>query len=115
MCLLESFLAGKTRDYEALPPVPHATPISSSTLGEQPFHRDFETISNFSWDAVTSDVTTFSEDWEDLESLYAHDVLDHELCHDPELQQVDREDSRAALPQRTYAQALAEQLGGPQE
>ena len=86
MCLLESFLPGKARDYEALPPVPQATPVSSSALGEQPFHQNFETISNFSWDAVTSDITALSEDWEDLESAYAHDNFDYELGHDPEFQ-----------------------------
>jgi hypothetical protein len=73
-------------------------------------------MSNFSWDAMTSDnLSDFSEeDWEDLESAYTHDTLDYELGRDLKLLQVARNDSDSDAsspsttpPQRTYAQALA--------
>ena len=76
-------------------------------------------MSNFSWDAMTSDnLSVFSEDWEDLESAYTHDALDHELDRDLKLLQIARNDSDSDAssspsaspsttpPQRTYAQAL---------
>ena len=94
--------------------------IISSELGEPSFHQDFETMSNFSWDAMTSDdFSVFSEeDWEDLESAYTHDTLDYELDRDLKLLRVARNDSDSSTssspstspsttpPQRTYAQAL---------
>ena len=89
--------------------------IISSEVGEPSFHQDFETMSNFSWDAMTSDdFSVFSEeDWEDLESAYTHDTLDYELGRDLELLRAARHDSDSSAsspsttpPKRTYAQAL---------
>ncbi|KAF9652269.1 hypothetical protein BDM02DRAFT_2899345 [Thelephora ganbajun] len=106
----------KARGYEALPSAPRAPSILPSELGEPSFHQDFETMSNFSWDAMTSDnLSVFSEeDWEDLESAYTHDTLDYELDRDLRLLRIARNDSDSSTsspsttpPQRTYAQALA--------
>ena len=89
--------------------------IISSELGEPSFHQDFETMSNFSWDAMTSDnLSVFSEeDWSDLESAYTHDTLDYQLDRDLQLLRVARSDPDSGSsspsttpPQRTYAQAL---------
>jgi len=73
-------------------------------------------MSNFSWDAMTSDnLSDFSEeDWEDLESAYTHDTLDYELDRDLKLLRIARQDSDSSStsspsstpPHRTYAQAL---------
>ena len=72
-------------------------------------------MSNFSWDALTSDnLSVFDEeDWEDLESAYTHDTLDYELDRDLKLLRMARNDSDSSSsspsttpPQRTYAQAL---------
>jgi len=59
----------KARGYEVVPSVPRVSSVPPSELGEPSFHQDFETMSNFSWDAMTSDnLSVFSEeDWEDLE------------------------------------------------
>jgi len=104
----------KTRGYEArgYETIPSTSP---SELGEPPSHHDFETMSNFSWDAMTSDdLSVFSEeDWEDLESAYTHDTLDYELDRDLKLLRAARNGSDSSdsspsttPPQRTYAQAL---------
>ena len=119
-CSPDSLLAGKARGYEALPSAPRVSSVPPSELGEPSFHHDFETMSNFSWDAMTSDnLSDFSEeDWEDLESAYTHDTLDYELDRDLKLLRVARNDSDSSAssspsttpsttpPQRTYAQAL---------
>jgi len=112
-------LSGKVRGYEVLPSVPRVSSLPPSEFGEPPLHNDFETMSNFSWDAMTSDnLSVFSEDWEDLESAYTHDTLDYELDRDLKLLQIARNDSDSSAssspstspsttpPQRTYAQAL---------
>lgn len=106
----------KARGYEVLPSVSQLSSLPPSELGEPSFHQDFETMSNFSWDAMTSDnLSVFSEeDWEDLESAYTHDTLDYELDRDLKLLRIARNDSDSTAsspsttpPQRTYAQALA--------
>ncbi|KAF9788712.1 hypothetical protein BJ322DRAFT_656213 [Thelephora terrestris] len=106
----------KARGYEVLPSVPRVSSVPPSEHGEQSFHHEFETMSNFSWDAVTSDnLSVFSEDdWEDLESAYTHETLDYELDRDLKLLRMARDDSDSSAsspsttpPQRTYAQALA--------
>ena len=98
-----------------LPSVSRVSSVSPSELGEPSFHNDFETMSNFSWDAMTSDdLNAFDEeDWEDLESAYTHDTLDYELDRDLKLLRMARNDSDSSAsspsttpPQRTYAQAL---------
>jgi hypothetical protein len=96
----ETLLTGKVHGYEVLPPVPQVSSVPPSELGDPSSLYDFETMSNFSWDAMASDdLSVFSEeDWEDLESTYAHDTLDYELDQDLKL--------LPAVPQRTYAQAL---------
>jgi len=105
----------KARDYEVLPSVPRVSSVPSSELGEPSLLHDFETMSNFSWDAMASDdLSVFSEeDWEDLESAYTHDTLDYELDRDLKLLRVARSGSDSSAsspsttpPQRTYAQAL---------
>ena len=109
VCLPESPLTGKARQYQVLASAP------PPELGEPSFHHDFETMSNFSWDALTSDnLSVFDEeDWEDLESAYTHDTLDYELDRDLKLLRMARGDSESTgsspsttPPQRTYAQAL---------
>ena len=82
-CLLE-LLIGKARGYEVLPSVPQLSSVSPCKLGQSSLRQDFETMSNFSWDAMASDnLSAFSqEDWEDLESALAHDTLDYELDRD---------------------------------
>lgn len=71
-------------------------------------------MSNFSWDAMTSDdFSDFSEeDWEDLESPYTHGTLD-ELDQGLKLIRAARQVSGSGTPspsttpsRRTYAQAL---------
>ena len=103
---LPGFFAGK---------VVHGYEVLTSELGESSFHPDFETMSNFSWDAMTADnLSDFSEeDWEDLESAYTHDTLDYELNQDLKLLRAARDDSDSCAsspsttpPRRTYAQAL---------
>ena len=98
-------LAGKTRVCEANP----------FELGDPSFHQDFETMSNFSWDAMTFDnMSDFDEeDWEDLESAYTHETIDYELDRDLKLLRAARSDSDSSAsspsstpPRRTYAQAL---------
>ena len=116
-CLPESLIIGKARGRDVLPSVPRVSSVSPPELGEPSFHPDFETMSNFSWDAMTSDnLSVFSEeDWEDLESAYTHDTLDYELDRDLKFLRVARNDSDSSAasspsttpPQRTYAQALA--------
>lgn len=105
----------KVLGYEVLQSLPRGSSIPPSEFGEPSFHNDFETMSNFSWDAMTSDnLSDFSEeDWEDLESAYTHDTLDYELDRDLKLLRVARNDSDSNAsspsttpPQRTYAQAL---------
>jgi hypothetical protein len=106
----------KARGYEVLQSAPRVFSVPPSELGEPHLHNDFETMSDFSWDAMTSDnLSTFSgEDWEDLESAYTHDTLDYELDRDLKLLRVAGEDSGSSAstspsttpPQRTYAQAL---------
>ena len=111
--------AGKDRGYEVLPTVPRVSSLPPSELGEPPLHQDFETMSDFSWDAMTSDnLSVFSEeDWEDLESAYTHDTTDYELDQDLKLLRVARDDSGPGAPSpsttpphRTYAQALANKM-----
>ena len=115
-CLTGLIFAGKTRGYEGLRSASRVTSAPPSEFGEPHLHNDFETMSNFSWDAMTSDnLSTFSEeDWEDLESAYTHDTLDYELDRDLKLLRIARGDSGSNAstspsttpPQRTYAQAL---------
>lgn len=119
---------GKTRDYEVLPPVSRVSSVPPSELGEPSFLHDFETMSNFSWDAMTSDnLSVFDgDDWEDLESAYTHDTIDYELDRDLKLLRVARNDPDSGSPspsttppQLTYAQALAKKrstaVGGRQQ
>ena len=82
-CLLE-LLTGKAHGYEVLPSIPQVSSVSPSELGESTLRQDFETMSNFSWDAMASDnLSAFSqEDWEDLEAALPHDTLDYELDRD---------------------------------
>ncbi|KAF9783220.1 hypothetical protein BJ322DRAFT_142182 [Thelephora terrestris] len=105
----------KARGNEVLQSVPRVSSVPPSELGEQSVHHEFETMSNFSWDAVDSDDLSLliEEDWEDLESAYTHDTLDHELDRDLKLLRMARSDSGSRVsflsttpPQRTYAQAL---------
>jgi len=108
----------KSRGFEFLPSVPRVSSVPPSELGEPSFfYQDHETMSNFSWDAMTADnLSVFSEeDWEDLESAYTHDTLDYELDRDLRLLPLVRHDSDSSSaasspsttpPQRTYAQAL---------
>ena len=72
-------------------------------------------MSNFSWDAMASDALSAfgEEDWEDLESVYAHDIIDYELDRDLNLLHVARYDPDflpTTPPQRTYAQVLGRRL-----
>jgi hypothetical protein len=108
-------LTGKARGFEVLPSVPRVSSVPPSELGEPSSYQDFETMSNFSWDAMTSDdLSVFSEeDWSDLESAYTHDTLDYQLDRDLQLLRVARSDPDSGSsspsttpPQRTYAQAL---------
>jgi len=98
-------LIGKARGYGPNP----------FELGGPSFHQDFETMSNFSWDAMSFDnLSDFSEeDWEDLESAYTHDTIDYELDQDLKLLRATRSASDSGTPspsstppRRTYAQAL---------
>jgi len=110
----------KACGYEVLPLVPQVSSVPPSELGEPSCYQDFETMSDFSWDAITSDnLSVFSEeDWEDLESAYTHDTIDYELDRDLKLLRVARSNSDSSSapspstpsmtpPQRTYAQALS--------
>ena len=114
-CLLYLILAGKARGYEVLPSVPRVSSFPPPELGEPSFDQDFETMSNFSWDAMDNLSVFSEEDWEDLESAYTHDTLDYELGRDLELLRVARNDSGSSVsppsttpPRRTYAQALVD-------
>jgi len=110
------FFPGKARGYK--PSDLRVSSVPPPELGEPSFHEDFETMSNFSWDAMTSDnLSVFSEeDWEDLESAYTHDTLDYELDRDLKLLRVARGDSDSSAssspsstpPRMTYAQALVD-------
>ncbi|KAF9793532.1 hypothetical protein BJ322DRAFT_1017014 [Thelephora terrestris] len=52
---------GKGRGYEVVPSVSRVSSIPPSEFGEPSFHHELETTSNFSWNAVSDNLSVFSK------------------------------------------------------
>lgn len=107
----------KAHGYEVLKSVPQVSSVPPSEVGEPSVHHDSETMSNISWDAMTSDDlgVLSEEDWEDLGSTL---TLDNELDRYLKLLRVARNDSNFPFttpPRMTYAQVLGEKSGKNQK